>query len=89
MDATALDDNDVAVLVTLMDELARTRRLCEMLQKRTLVKRRAHASAAEHEERENLRRGSWSDWRLRKRRWLSQRTKALVAFCEIDKKLQT
>ena len=28
------------------------------------AKRRAPASAAEDEERENLRRGSWSDWRL-------------------------
>ncbi len=50
MDATALDDNDVAMLATLMDELARARRLYEMLQKRTLEKRRAHASAAKDEE---------------------------------------
>ncbi len=44
LDATALDDDDVAMLATLMDELARARRVCEMLQKHTLVKRRAHAS---------------------------------------------
>jgi hypothetical protein len=59
-----------------------------MLQKRTLEKRRAPARAAEDEERGNLRRGSWSGWRLRKRQCvLPLRTSALVAFCEMDEGL--
>jgi hypothetical protein len=74
LDATAPDADGVAMLATLMEELTRARQLGEMLQKRTLEKRRAPASAAEDEDRGNLRRGSWSDWRLRKRRLLPQRT---------------
>ncbi len=53
MDATALDDNDVAMLATLIDELARVRRLRGMLNKRTLTKRRVSVSAAVDAERES------------------------------------